>query len=827
MRWHLFLGLVLVCTASASAQSPVFGSTSANRLALSADQTVYLESIHGYEGSPQLVTVDTGALGAGDLVSFRLADEVELVMAPDRIERYGDGAFSWFGTMTDDGGVPRGQAVVSVRNGQTIGEFSTPAGFFALKPLGGAVHALVSTEEDFLFESEEAQVRLTTLRVEPSALASEGGSDSARRGGGAAVYRVLFPYTASAEAIVPDIALVAQQSIAYANQSYVNSEVNLRAEFAGLFELDIPETDDLETDLRRLRAVSDGFGDAVHAERQRVGADIVTLFRTADATSTSGIAFVCAQTATSAFGVFEVDGTGTSPVFTHEVGHIIGGGHEQSDSAGCDSFSRAKINGSEGDEVWRTVMYSAFNVRSTIPYFSNPNVSVLGVATGDAGVRENARTFNNRAAVVANFVSVAGPAGVATAQPGSPTVQVLPGTTETVELALENSGAGPFTWYGLTSASPDFTFHTLGEVVEGDLDASGTVEPLVKGSCGSGTALTEGFATVEFPFAFPFNGEAVTQARVSPNGYVVFDDFDGCSRPVPGTIPAAGGPDAYVSAFWSPDIRAVRSGSGTETRVVTTTLDDGRFTVKWLNAGFFIPEISGSFFFVDVQAIFGPDGSVEFRYSDIFRLLVGDSDFTSGETEIDAPLTTNVRVGIEYAPGEGAEVPFARLQSAGQVVFPNPAVELLSASATIGAAQTGTVPVQINADRLPLGEYTIPLQLLTNAPNAPLLEIPIRVQVVTVIDAEDAPRPALEVAPIRPNPAAGEATVSFDLARPSLVVVTVFDALGREVYRRDLGVRIAGADGVSIDTRELAPGAYLVRLEAGDAQRTRRLTVVR
>ena len=822
MRWLLFLGCVFADVAFA--QSPVLMPTQAGRVALSPSQDVFLQAIRGYEGSPQLVATDIGVLDAGGLVSFRLADGVELVMAPDRIERVGKGAFSWFGTMRDADGAPLGQAVVSVRDGQMIGEFSTAAGFYALKPLGGGVHALVSTTEDLVFESEEVQTRLSRLRVEPPTLTEPVAG---HRVAGAPVYRVLFPYTPAAEQVVPDIALIAQQSIAYANQAYVNSEVNLRAEFAGLFRLDLPETDDLETDLRRLRAVADGFGDAVHAERQRVGADIVTLFRTADATNTSGIAFVCAQTAASAFGVFEVDGTGTSPVFAHEVGHILGGGHEDANAAGCDGFSRAKVNGSGDNEVWRTVMHSAYSVRSTIPYFSNPSVSVQGVPTGDSGTRENARTFNNRAAAVSNFVAVAGPAGVATVQPASPTVQVVPGTTETVELALQNSGGGPFTWYGLTSSSPDFTFHTLGEVVVSDLDESGSTAPLVKGSCASGNALSEGFATVDFGFAFPFNGEAVTQARVSSNGYVAFDGFDGCSRPVPGSIPSAGGPNAYVSVFWSPDIRPVRSSSGAETRIVTKTLDDGRFTVKWIDVGFFIPEIPGSFFFVDVQAIFGPDGSVELRYSDFFRLLVGDSDFTTGETEIDAPLTTNVRVGIEYGAGDGSEVPFGRLQSAGQVFFPNPAVELLSASATIGAAQTGTVPVQINADRLPFGEYTIPLQLLTNAPNAPVLEIPIRVQVVTMIDAEAGPVPTLALAPIRPNPAAHEATVSFRLGSPSQVVVAVFDALGRELLRRNLGARPAGADAVALDTRELATGLYVVRLSADGVQQTRRLTVVR
>ena len=820
-RLSLFVVLATLLVAiPATAQPAVFEASRSSRIALSGLQASHLGALHGYQGEPQIVTVRVGVLEDGAIVRFNLTDGVELVTKADRVERFEKGALSWFGTVRDAAEKPTGQAIVSVRNGRMIGEFITSEGTYVLKPLGESMHALVRMDDEIQFESEE--VDLASLRIEPPALRVPV-APSATREAGAPVYRVLFPYTASALDVVPDIALVAQQAIAYANQSYANSQVNLRAEFAGLFELDIPESGSLETDLGRLRSMTDGFGDAVHAERTRVGADMVTLFRSADNTTTAGIAYVCAQSASGAFGVFEVDGAGTSPVFTHEVGHIIGGGHEEIGSFGCDDYSRAK---EEAGGLWRTVMFSAFSTQSTIPYFSNPSVSVEGTPTGDFNTRDNARTFNERAAVVSGFVISSGAAGVATAQPGSPTVQVVPGTTETVELALQNSGGGPFSWYGITSASPDFRFHTLGEIVQDEINAEGTALTTSQGSCSSGDDLTEGFATFEFGFPFPFDGEAYTQARVSPNGFVVFDGYDGCAGSLASSIPAAGGSDAFVSAFQSPDVEAVQSSSGARTTVYVKTLDDGRRAVTWTFVGFRIPD-SNSFFPVDAQAIFGPDGSVELRYDSIFRILVGDTPFTSGETTYDPPLTTDILVGIEYADDDGAQVPFARLSSAGQILFPNPALELLEASRTVQAGQTGTVPVQINADLLPLGEFTIPLQLITNAPNAPILEIPIRVQVVTVIDTEDDPNATLTVEPIRPNPAVNEATVSFELATPSAVVVSVFDALGREVRRRDLGTRIAGADAVALDTRGLAPGVYVVRLEAGDAHRTRRLTVVR
>lgn len=832
-----FVLAALLGAVPVAAQPAVFTTSQTNRVALSKTQARYLDALHGFQGEPRLVLTDVDVLQDGAPVLFPLADGAELVTEADRIERFEAGAFSWFGTVRDDAGQPTGQAIVSVRAGRMIGEFVTPQGTYVLKPIGDDLHALVLMDETLQFESEQAARHLPRAHA-VEASASRDLLQPAEMAEGATVYRVLFPFTGPAENVVPDVALVAQQAIAYANQSYANSQIPLRAEFAGILRTSLPEsssTDNdsgtpLAEDLCRASGVQftgvqdedcSGYGLDIRQERDRVAADVVTVFRTADRTNTSGIAGLCTGAA-SAYGVFEVDGTGTSPVFTHEVGHIFGGGHE--DGPGCDSYSRAKER--EGG-AWRTVMYSSYSTTTTIPYFSNPGVRVMDTPTGDFNSRDNAKTLRERAAVVAAFRGAPGPSGVAVVQPGSPVVQVVPGTTEPVDLAIENTGAGPLTWYGITSASPDFRFHTLGQIVQDEINDEGTLLAPTQGSCSSGNDLTEGFATFEFGFPFPFDGAAYTQARVSPNGVVVFDGFDGCVSALASSIPSASGSDAFVSAFLSPDVSAVQSSDGTRTEIYVKTLEDGRRALTWTFVGFRIPD-SNSFFPVDAQAVFGPDGSVEFRYDNTFRVLVGDTEFTTGGgTTYSPPLTTDILVGVEYAPNDGTQVPFSRLSSAGQILFPNPALELLDASRTVQPAQVGAVPVQINADRLPLGEFTLPLQLITNAPNAPILEIPIRVQVVTVIDTEDAPDATLAVAPIQPNPSVTEATVRYVLAAAADVSVSLFDALGRRVRHLEIGARAPGGDELVLDTSGLAPGVYTVRLAAGEAQATRRLTVVR
>lgn len=96
-----------------------------------------------------------------------------------------------------------------------------------------------------------------------------------------------------------------------------------------------------------------------------------------------------------------------------------------------------------------------------------------------------------------------------------------------------------------------------------------------------------------------------------------------------------------------------------------------------------------------------------------------------------------------------------------------------------------------------------------------------------VIAADDAPSTAQPRLTVGPNPVAGALTVRFVLPTPSVVKLTVLDALGREVGALDLGARpaVAGTETVALD--DLAPGVYTVRLAAGGAVATARVSVVR
>jgi hypothetical protein len=82
-------------------------------------------------------------------------------------------------------------------------------------------------------------------------------------------------------------------------------------------------------------------------------------------------------------------------------------------------------------------------------------------------------------------------------------------------------------------------------------------------------------------------------------------------------------------------------------------------------------------------------------------------------------------------------------------------------------------------------------------------------------DTGSEPRRPLSLA-ATPNPTAGPLTLALDFPAAGPVVVEVFDALGRRVYRREATLP-AGAHALDLDASAWAPGAYVVRVTASGA----------
>jgi hypothetical protein len=86
---------------------------------------------------------------------------------------------------------------------------------------------------------------------------------------------------------------------------------------------------------------------------------------------------------------------------------------------------------------------------------------------------------------------------------------------------------------------------------------------------------------------------------------------------------------------------------------------------------------------------------------------------------------------------------------------------------------------------------------------------------------------------VLPNPIAnGEASIRFEMRAGTLVDLAIYDVSGRRVStiaaaEIGSGMGIASWTGLDEANRRLAPGVYLLRLDAGDHVETKRVTVVR
>jgi hypothetical protein len=96
----------------------------------------------------------------------------------------------------------------------------------------------------------------------------------------------------------------------------------------------------------------------------------------------------------------------------------------------------------------------------------------------------------------------------------------------------------------------------------------------------------------------------------------------------------------------------------------------------------------------------------------------------------------------------------------------------------------------------------------------------------------EAEAPVLDLAPVAPNPASSQATLTFSLSRKGPVRLAVFDVSGRLVRRLDDGELSAGPhtrvwNGADESGGRVRSGAYFVQLEAEGKRLHRRLVWVR
>lgn len=322
------------------------------------------------------------------------------------IEQHADDRYTWRGSLDDAGDYP---AVLSVSGDAVAGFISAPEGIWELVPSTVAGESwLIELDGDRLPPCRGPVDPGPDGPVHPSAGAVSALNDS---GDQVDVLLMYSPAARDAAGGVSQISAQAQAAVDSANTVFANSGMRMRFRVVGIELLEgwVEGTGFAATELSNLRR-----NPVVQARRDEYGADLVSLLIGGVLPDGScGISYIMrnpsAAFADNAFQITSRLCAVASLRWAHEHGHNLGFEHDPANggSAGVASYpwSFGHYVEAQGGTSFRTVMSEECPALGCVrrPYFSNPKVTFNGFPTGISDERDNARTGDLVADIVANF----------------------------------------------------------------------------------------------------------------------------------------------------------------------------------------------------------------------------------------------------------------------------------------------------------------------------------------------------------------------------------------------------------------------------------------
>jgi hypothetical protein len=321
----------------------------------------------------------------------------------DALELSAEGDFRWRGSASDGSD----EHAIIVRRGSALsGLLSTQDGLFELIP---------DADRNWLVRLDSSRYPICAGADEPPAQEHQHQHQQTRSDdpepaaqlGGTVQIDVLVVYTPQARDAVGGVAQIealAQAAVDASNLSFENALATPRF---NLVSTRLANRNDSGSSSSDLTWVS---SDAEVAQwRNDVGADMVALIAE-NIGSSCGRGFVMRNVGPGfAASAFQVTARGCAVgnlTYAHEHGHNMGMEHDPANGTTPVNASFPYSFGHFVNANYRTVMsYSTECAGGCTrrPYFSNPDVIFSGQPTGIADERDNARTADNVAAIVAAF----------------------------------------------------------------------------------------------------------------------------------------------------------------------------------------------------------------------------------------------------------------------------------------------------------------------------------------------------------------------------------------------------------------------------------------
>ena len=388
------------------------------------------------------------------------------------------------------------------------------------------------------------------------------------------------------------IAAVIDLMVAETNQAYADSGVRHRVRLVGRSEVAYAETGVSAVDLRRLADPSDGHMDAVHALRDRVGADLVHLI--VDESDVGGRASIL-----RAFGLSRQSAGGRT--FAHELGHNLGLQHDRYQVHHHEGGVRphpaygylnqpALVAGAARHRRWRTIMAYGTQCGDAYTYcalplrFSNPRQTWDGDPLGVAhGIGASGVTGPADAAAVLDATGPAAarwrdrPAGAnrppAAAGALPDRALTLPGVLAVdVSAAFADPDGDPLT-YAVSSSAPEVaTVLAAGPRVTLTAVGVGTSTVRVTASDPAGLTASQSFAvTVARANRPPLAAGSLPPVGLSEPGATHTVDVSG------GFVDPDGDALTYTASSSSPGVVTARAAGS---RVTLTAVGEGAAVVQ-------------------------------------------------------------------------------------------------------------------------------------------------------------------------------------------------------------------------------------------------------
>ena len=302
---------------------------------------------------------------------FLQLGERKIPIRKERIDARGVNSYIFVGSNNEECRV-----LISVLDNDIQGVIETDEEVFTIKTIGEQQYALMALDYSLLREAcddlheeiDRSSFDDVNRLNHDSEIKRDDDTISSPILRSAAAYdckiRVLVLYTPNAQPSpsVSNIKNTILTAVAYANQSFANSQIDYQIELVYAGQTNYTGSGDIDTDLLRFRNTGDGYMDEVHILRNKYSADVCVLLNYIYG-GYCGVAANIGATATNAF---------------------------------CDVHP---------SYTWRTIMAypDACGSCPRLLYWSNPNVIYNGASMGTTATHDNARVWNERSNTVMAF----------------------------------------------------------------------------------------------------------------------------------------------------------------------------------------------------------------------------------------------------------------------------------------------------------------------------------------------------------------------------------------------------------------------------------------